>query len=715
MNERLPKYVVKCFLVAGFHTEEVICTMDITSDGPKNSINIIESYIAKRFHGNPEMCDSFSSQLPFEFPPGHRLRICSFVQEVKQMYKKIHKFNFHHKNKRMQLMGQDIQAKKLKTKTVMPKDHIIQSEISVSTIERQVQSSIKHWTESQKNKTLRNLTEKEHYNVQITATADSFSAIVQCGLCNTTVQLQEACDKNNVTYYRISNWCRHMKKCIEVKQTTNHASSGQTKLSNFLPHRNSSSSPSRSSSSSTPFPLSSDESCSLISTKNSYSPLTNESDSLPCETIKCSPLSVNDPLEDPLLPKHETCSLKADILPARDEASIDESGSLKIQDSYCDNKTTPSEPTSEFTAELHSKSVVNPSPLSSNEQVFQKGPSTNVKGGACSSNSDNDLSNNWSRSARAKKQLLKAGKDPSQTRITDYFQILDTIEKLLDKNLRLSELLQQYSEDKTETVSNHDSSFTPVLKQLLLNAEKNIERVPKHRRHSDILKKFATALLIYAGPLSYEFIHSNMPEALPSLRTVQRYVHSEYQTLDEGSFRFNELLIHIKDHKASNAISIGEDATRVISRIDYDTETDRCVGFVLPIDDNGLPLVDSFLAVSYVAIEDMFKTASKAKYAYVYMAQTLCLGAPSFCLACMGSDNKFTAQHVMLRWKYIYEECRKSGFKLWWGWRFTHHESHESVNFIVNPLKGTIASRNSIFNTICKNSKSMECMVSNIP
>ena len=83
--------------------------------------------------------------------------------------------------------------------------------------------------------------------------------------------------------------------------------------------------------------------------------------------------------------------------------------------------------------------------------------------------------------------------------------------------------------------------------------------------------------------------------------------------------------------------------------------------FVLPLNDNGLPLVDSFLAVSFNAMEDMFRSAAKAKYAYVYMAQSLCLTAPPFCLACIGSDNKFTAQHVMLRWKHIYEECTKRG------------------------------------------------------
>jgi len=63
--------------------------------------------------------------------------------------------------------------------------------------------------------------------------------------------------------------------------------------------------------------------------------------------------------------------------------------------------------------------------------------------------------------------------------------------------------------------------------------------------------------------------------------------------------------LHIKNHKTSKAISVGEDATCVVARIDYDCETDRCVGFVLPLDSNGLPLVDSFLAASCKAIEEI--------------------------------------------------------------------------------------------------------------
>lgn len=93
--------------------------------------------------------------------------------------------------------------------------------------------------------------------------------------------------------------------------------------------------------------------------------------------------------------------------------------------------------------------------------------------------------------------------------------------------------------------------------------------------------------------------------------------------------------------------------------MEYDCESDCCVGFVLPLNKLGLPLVDSCLAVSFEAIEKMFSKSNMAKYAYVYMAQPLGENAPSLCLSCVGTDNKFTAKHVLLRWQYILKECHK--------------------------------------------------------
>ena len=261
--------------------------------------------------------------------------------------------------------------------------------------------------------------------------------------------------------------------------------------------------------------------------------------------------------------------------------------------------------------------------------------------------------------------LAIAGTARSQTRITEYFHVVADIEKLMKENQKLMSLLQQgnrYSNSDENSITS--CALTPILRQILCNAERNASKLPTGRRHPEILKKFCTALFIYCGPLAYEFIQQNMPEALPSVRTIQSVIYKEYRTLDEGSFRYDELALHIKQHEAPNLVSIGEDATRVIARADYDSETDRCVGFVLPVDKNGLPEVDAFLAVSFSAIENMFHNTPLAKYAYVYMAQPLYRGVPPFCLACMGTDNKFTAQHVMLRWKHIYMQCWKRNIQV---------------------------------------------------
>lgn len=266
----------------------------------------------------------------------------------------------------------------------------------------------------------------------------------------------------------------------------------------------------------------------------------------------------------------------------------------------------------------------------------------------------------WSRTARKRRYIEKAGSDPTQTTLTEYYHVLTDIEKLLKANQKLSALLQanMQNEEKGEPTLtvNHQSFFSTILKQIILNAEKNAGKHCTSRRHPIILWKFSIGLFIYAGPLAYEFIYKNMPEALPSIRTIQSAIHSEYKTINEGQFRFDDLVQHLHNY---NIISISEDATRVIARVDYDNETNRCVGFVLPIDTNGLPINDSFLATSFTTIEKMFSDSSIAKFAYIYMAQPLQQNISPFCLSYPGSDNKFTAQEVLLKWKYIVSECSK--------------------------------------------------------
>ena len=57
--------------------------------------------------------------------------------------------------------------------------------------------------------------------------------------------------------------------------------------------------------------------------------------------------------------------------------------------------------------------------------------------------------------------------DPAQTCITEYFKVLNEIEILAKENIKLSKLLQQ-----NDNKSFNTGGLTPILKQILINAEK---------------------------------------------------------------------------------------------------------------------------------------------------------------------------------------------------------------------------------------------------
>ena len=284
--------------------------------------------------------------------------------------------------------------------------------------------------------------------------------------------------------------------------------------------------------------------------------------------------------------------------------------------------------------------------------------------------SDKVPTTDWSRKSRKQLSTLKIATDPAQTKITDFFEIIDQIESISRSNPEFNNILQEACKNQQQRqLASHNftsmKSFSPLLTQLLTNATANVDKtIPQAKRHNAIIKKFSTSLLIYAGPRAYNFLHENMPQALPSLRTIQRVVQSEYKHIGEGEFRFDDLVVHLESYGAQKVVAIAEDATRVIARADYDYETDRVVGFVLPCNDAGLPLSDTFLATSLSAIEKMFASCELAKYAYAYVAQPVCLNVPPFCFACIGSNNRFTAEDVLQRWKYIYSQCSARGIRV---------------------------------------------------
>ena len=118
--------------------------MDIT-DSPGNSIRGIETYIGSKFPDNEEYYHNRCISLPFEFPPGHRKRICNFINEIK-------------------IVHQDKPIAK-RSKPVKVVEEI--STINIPSISKQILSNLNKWLRKQSSCEIINLQENKDYSVSV--------------------------------------------------------------------------------------------------------------------------------------------------------------------------------------------------------------------------------------------------------------------------------------------------------------------------------------------------------------------------------------------------------------------------------------------------------------------------------------------------------------------------------------------------------------------
>lgn len=129
------------------------------------------------------------------------------------------------------------------------------------------------------------------------------------------------------------------------------------------------------------------------------------------------------------------------------------------------------------------------------------------------------------------------------------------------------------------------------------------------------------------------------------------------------SLNFKGLSTFLEQRSLPKIVWISEDGTRITGKIEYDSNTNKIMGFVLPLQD-GVPNNDAYVATSAEAIESYFQTGEKADYAYCIMAQPLDTNSPAFCLAVYGTNNKFTSSDVCMRWTKIVTEASTYGIKI---------------------------------------------------
>ena len=85
LRSKLPGYIVSCMLAAGFDTLDTLARMDV-GNLLGNSIQIIEEYISSNFPGDARYMHAPLLGSTCKFPPGHRIRIERFVQELRSSH-----------------------------------------------------------------------------------------------------------------------------------------------------------------------------------------------------------------------------------------------------------------------------------------------------------------------------------------------------------------------------------------------------------------------------------------------------------------------------------------------------------------------------------------------------------------------------------------------------------------------------------------------------
>jgi hypothetical protein len=87
---------------------------------------------------------------------------------------------------------------------------------------------------------------------------------------------------------------------------------------------------------------------------------------------------------------------------------------------------------------------------------------------------------------------------------------------------------------------------------------------------------------------------------------------------------------YLEDRNLPLVVAISEDATRVVTKIEFDSRFNQLVGFVAPYDDNGLPQTLIFPAKSAKQIYHHFTNYRKACNCIIIMAQPIVPGKPIF-------------------------------------------------------------------------------------
>ena len=235
----------------------------------------------------------------------------------------------------------------------------------------------------------------------------------------------------------------------------------------------------------------------------------------------------------------------------------------------------------------------------------------------------------------------------------------------INKHPLLKNLIFWYQLADHDRITNKDKHG--FLKEFIDTITNNLPKPNNHFRYSDTIKNFALSLYILGGKLTYEFIRLNLPGSLPSLTMLNTLISSSNSKITEAEFRFDQLHKYFDNLNVLYAFG-SEDATGVIKKIKYDSRTNTFNGFPAPLD-RGVPIKEYYQTDSYDTLKFWFNSMDKASLLNVHMIQpvkssnTTTIPSP-FLLSAYGIDSTATANDVLHRWWYIFNQCLQRNIRI---------------------------------------------------
>lgn len=130
----------------------------------------------------------------------------------------------------------------------------------------------------------------------------------------------------------------------------------------------------------------------------------------------------------------------------------------------------------------------------------------------------------------------------------------------------------------------------------------------------------------------------------------------------EGELRCEQLSKYLENLHVDKTVWISEDGSGIVSNIHYDSIFDQLVGYVLPnCPSTGSPIPFSFKARDADEITKHMSNPNikQSSLVYLVMAQPLNENAPPFVLQIFGTDNRFSKEDVIKRWRHTENELAK--------------------------------------------------------